>query len=389
MSRELMEALEQVGRGRGIDRNIVAGAMEQAILSAAKKNFGVQQDIRAVFDEAGKLHVYAGKSVVDDVANHYLEIIVDEAKLLNAEVEVGDVIQVEVDPKEYGRIAAQTFKQVVAQRLREAEREGVFEEFKNRQGDLVNGVVGRIDEHGNVYLDLNGTESILPRKEQVFRENAQVGERMRAYLLEVRKSSNGPQLVISRTHPLLVRKLFELEVPEISDGTVEIKAIAREAGSRTKLCVSSRDEHVDPVGACVGMKGARVQAVTKELRGEKVDIIPWTDDPAVLVARALAPAKVSRVVTDRDTNTAEVVVPEDQLSLAIGKKGQNAKLAARLTGWRIDILSEAEYAEAQRGPGVARAAEATADPNADPQGSEETAVSPGETVAAPAGPSAA
>jgi len=378
MSRELLEALEQVGRGRGIDRAIIAGAMEQAILSAAKKNFGVTQDIRAFFGEEGQLRVFAGKTVVDDAKNHFLEIALDEAKSLNKEAQLGDVISIEVDPKEYGRIAAQTFKQVVAQRLREAEREGVFEEFKNRQGDLVNGIVSRVDEHGNAFLDISGSEAILPRKEQVYRENYQVGERMRAYLLEVRKSANGPQLVVSRTHPLLVRKLFELEVPEIADATVEIKAIAREPGSRTKICVASRDEHVDPVGACVGMKGARVQAVTKELRGEKVDIIPWTDDPAVLVARSLSPAKVSRVVTERESNTAEVIVPNDQLSLAIGKKGQNAKLAARLTGWRIDILSEEEFANAKRKPESADAASpVTAEPGEEaPADSSEAAAPP-------------
>jgi transcription termination/antitermination protein NusA len=343
---ELIKAIKQLEEEKGLGKDVLIEAIEAALLSAYKKNFGTAaQNIRVEVDrETGEQHVYSIRTIVEEATDPNTEVPLAEALTWDPESVVGDIVEVEVTPKDFGRIAAQTAKQVIVQRIREAERDMVYKEFRDREGDIVTGTVQRV-ERRNVYMDLGRIEAVLPPTEQVPREGYRQSDRVKAYVVEVRQSNRGPQIVVSRTHPGLLKRLFELEVPEIYEGIVEIKAIAREAGARSKVAVVSRDRNVDAVGACVGPKGSRVQSIVDELRGEKIDIVPWAGDPAAFVASALSPAKVLRVEIHDDTKTALVIVPDNQLSLAIGKEGQNARLAAKLTGWRIDIKSESQIKE--------------------------------------------
>jgi transcription termination/antitermination protein NusA len=343
----LNHIIDQVVKDKGIDRAILVEALESAVLSAANKKYRNTRELEAHYnDELGEVELFEFVTVVDEVVDSYKEIDLEEAKEIDPEVEVGDSLGMKMDASGFSRIAAQTAKQVIIQRVREAEREGVYNEFKDRVGELVNGIVRRY-ERGDLIVDLGRAEALLPHREQVPRENYRQGDRVRSYISEVKLSPKGPQIILSRTHPGVVAALFQFEVPEVSEGIVEIKAVAREPGSRAKIAVVSHDSDVDPVGACVGMRGSRVQNVVSELRGEKIDIIPWTPDIARFACAALAPAEVSRVYVDNQEMALEVIVPDDQLSLAIGKKGQNVRLAAKLTGWKIDIKSETRAAEAE------------------------------------------
>lgn len=342
MNEEFLSALSAIEREKGVRKEILFEAIEAALVSAYKRNFNSAANVRVQLDrETGEIRVFMRLVVVEGVPQPQLEISLDEAARINRSYKCGDIIEQEVTPKNFGRIAAQTAKQVVIQRIREAERELVFEEYIDREDDIINGIVQRTEQK-NVILDLGKTEAVLAPAEQMPTDNYRQGERIKAYITEVRKTTKGPQILISRTHPGLLKRLFELEVPEIFDGTVEIKSVAREAGWRSKLAVHSRNKDVDPVGACVGPKGARVQAIVNELRGEKIDIVKWDENPEVYVANALSPAKVLRVRLQEEQKLASVVVPDYQLSLAIGREGQNARLAARLTGWKIDIASEGQ-----------------------------------------------
>lgn len=346
MNAEFMQAFEQLGKEKGIAPEILFDAIEAALISAYKRNFGSAQNVRVSLDRnTGEIHVFARKNVVEEVKDTRLEISLDDAKKLDVRYEVEDVVEQEVTPKNFGRIAAQTAKQVVVQRIREAERGIIYEEFSNRESDIVTGIVQRIEQK-NVYIDLGKAESILGTSEQIPGETYRHGDRLKAYIVEVKKTTKGPQILVSRTHPGLLKRLFELEVPEIHDGIVEIKSVAREPGLRSKISVHSRDEDVDPVGACVGHKGMRVQTIVNELRGEKIDIVKWNVDPAKYIANALSPAKVISVDVNEIEKVSKVVVPDYQLSLAIGKEGQNARLAAKLTGWKIDIKSESQVMSA-------------------------------------------
>ncbi|MCX7843552.1 MAG: transcription termination factor NusA [Clostridia bacterium] len=342
MSADLIHALEQLEKEKGIDKETLIEAIEAALISAYKRNFGIAQNVRVYIDRnSGDVRVYAVKRATSSPKNDLLEISIDEARKINRNVEEDDTVEIEVTPKKFGRIAAQTAKQVVVQRIREAERGIIFHEFSNKEGDIVTGVIQRI-ERKNIIIDLGKTEAVLPYSEQTPGEEYRFNERIKCYIIEVKKTTKGPQIMLSRTHPGLVKRLFELEVPEIHDGTVEIKSIAREPGSRTKIAVYAKDENVDPVGSCVGQKGTRVQAVVDELRGEKIDIIKWSSSPEEYISSSLSPAKVVRVDASEDEKSARVTVPDFQLSLAIGKEGQNARLAAKLTGWKIDIKSESQ-----------------------------------------------
>ena len=348
MSNELIRALDLLEEERGISKEVLLEAVQNALVSAYKKHFGGSgQNVRVEIDpKRGEVRVYSTKTVVERVEDPSTQISLEEMRREDPTAEIGDLVEEEVTPREFGRIAAQTAKQVIAQRIREAERELVQREFEKREKEIVTGIVQRIEKR-NVYVDLGRVEAVLPPTEQIPREAYRQGERIKVYVTEVRNTNRGPQIYVSRAHPGLVRKLFEQEVPEMREGIVVIENIAREPGSRSKIAVYSRDRNVDPVGACVGPKGSRVQAVVDELRGEKIDIVPWSPDPAQFVAAALQPAKVSRVEIDEATRTATVIVPDNQLSLAIGRDGQNARLAAKLTGWRIDIKSESQEREAQ------------------------------------------
>lgn len=342
MSAELIHALEQLEREKGINKEVLIEAIEAALISAYKRNFGSVQNVKIYIDRfTGDVRVFALKRVTSLPENDFLDISLDEARKINKKLEEEDTIEVEVTPRKFGRIAAQTAKQVVMQRIREAERGIIFDEFYNKESDIVTGIVQRV-ERKSVIIDLGKTEAVLPPTEQTPGEEYRFNERLKSYIVEVKKTTKGPQITVSRTHPGLVKRLFELEVPEIHGGVVEIRSIAREPGSRTKIAVYSRDENVDPVGACVGQKGTRVQAIVDELRGEKIDIIKWSSDPEEFISSSLSPAKVIRVDINEDEKTAKVTVPDYQLSLAIGKEGQNARLAAKLTGWKIDIKSESQ-----------------------------------------------
>ncbi len=342
MNLELIEALNDLEKERGINTDVLIEAIQQALISAYKKNFGSLQNVRVHFDRvSGEIKVFARKTIVEEVKDPRSEISLAEARRLDPRYELDDVVETEVTPKEFGRIAAQTAKQVVVQRIREAERDLIFDEFSNREGDIVTGTVQRL-ENKNVYIDLGKTEAVLSQNEQMPGEQYNIGDRLKNYIIEVKKTTKGPQIMVSRTHPGLLKRLFELEVPEIHDGTVEIKSVAREAGSRSKIAVYSRNENVDPVGACVGPKGLRVQAIVNELKGEKIDIVKWNSDVTKFIASSLSPAKVLTVDINAEEKVAQVVVPDYQLSLAIGKEGQNARLAAKLTGWKIDIKSESQ-----------------------------------------------
>ncbi len=341
--KELIAVIDQLGREKGIDKARIMGAVETALQTAAKKRFGQGENVKVEIDaKTGDISVISLKTIVETVVNPKAEISIAEARKVDDGAEVGDEIGSLIEMDELGRIAAQTAKQVICQKVREAEWEAVQKEYSTRQGDLINGIIiGQ--ERRNYIVDLGKTEAILPIQEQIPRETYRRGDRVKAYLLEVRKTPKDVQVILSRSHPQFVAKLFELEVPEVGEKIVEIKGVVREPGDRTKIAVSSRDKAVDPVGACVGIKGSRVQAVVRELRGEKIDIIAWTNDPRVFIAEALNPASIEKVGIDEEKKSALVVVADSQLSLAIGKNGQNVRLAARLTGWKIDIISATEY----------------------------------------------
>ena len=344
-SKEFLDALNLVAKEKGIDKEVVFEAIEASLVSACKKNFGTSQNIKVVIDrESGNVACYAQKTVASPVEDPQLEISLEMARVLNPNYVVGDVVDLEVTPKDFGRISAQTAKQVVVQKFREAEREILFNQYITKEREVVTAIVQR-KERRNVIVQMGKIDAILSANEQIPGEQYNFMDRIKVYVLEVKQTTKGPQIFVSRTHPELVKRLFEQEVPEVHDGTVEIKSIAREAGSRTKIAVWSNDPDVDPVGACVGMNGARVNAIVNELRGEKIDIINWSDNPAILIENALSPAKVISVMADPDEKTASVIVPDYQLSLAIGKEGQNARLAARLTGYKIDIKNETQAIE--------------------------------------------
>src|SRR5712691_4631242 len=361
MNRELITVIEQIGREKGIDKEILFEALESALLSASRKTLGAADNVRMHIDrKSGDLRVYCRKKVVEEVTDDTLEISLADAKALNTEAELGDELEQERPPQEFGRIAAQTAKQVILQKVRDAEREGIYSEFAGKEGQILRGVVHRIEKR-NVILEIGKAEAILPEREQIPGERYNPGDRVRAFVLEVRRSVKGPQITLSRTHPSYLVRLFETEIPEIQEGIVLVKAAAREPGERAKVAVASTKRDVDPIGACVGLRGTRIQVISRELRGEKIDIIEWSHDPATFVARALSPAKVSSVVINEVADgegqpSAVVTVPDNQLSLAIGKKGQNARLAAKLTGMRIDIKSESEV-ETERSPAEAPPAE--------------------------------
>ncbi len=340
-----MIAITQLAAEKNLPKEVVLQAMEAALVSAYKRDVDIQGNVAVRIDrESGDHHVFLERTIVTEVENPETEISLQDARKLRPDLQLGEAIQDEVHPGAAGRIAAQTAKQVVLQRLREAEREMVFEEFSNREGDIVSGVIQRI-EPKHIVVDLGKTEAVFPVTEQVRNEHYRGGQRMKFYLLEVHRSIRGPQLILSRTHKNLLKRLFELEVPEIYRGVVEIKSIAREAGYRSKVAVSARQEGVDPVGSCVGLRGIRIQNIVNELNGERIDVIQWDAESPKFVANSLSPAQVLSVKVDEEANTASVIVPDRQLSLAIGKEGQNARLAAKLTGWRIDIKPESAMAE--------------------------------------------
>ena len=348
MNKEFLDALTELEREKNISKEDIITAIEDAVELAYKKNYGSYSNVRVSVDrEDGEVLVLMSKEVVEDVEDDMMEVSLEEARSYDSRYELGDIIEYQVDPKDFGRIAAQTAKQVVVQRIREAERRNSYDEFVNKQGEIITAKIERIN-NGTMFLSVGNSEGILPLSEQVKSESFNVGDRIKVYVIDVKKATKGPQIFLSRSHPGLVRRLFELEVPEIADGTVEIKGVAREAGSRTKIAVYSHDENVDPVGACVGNRGSRVQNIVDELFGEKIDIIVWDEDPAILISNVLRPAEVEGVyinyVSEKE-KMATAVVPEQQLSLAIGREGQNVRLAARVSGWKIDIKSKAQLEE--------------------------------------------
>ena len=345
MSSELLDALTALEEQKGISRDVLIEAIETALVTAYKRNFNQAQNVRVDINlNTGTMVVYARKDVVEDVEDERLEIALEDAQFINPAFQVGDVVEEEVTPRNFGRIAAQTAKQVVTQRVREAERGLIYEEYVDREDDIVSGLIERQDAR-NIYVSIGKVEAALPLNEQMPGEVYKPTARIRVYITKVERTTRGPQVIVSRTHPGLLRRLFEMEVPEIYDGTVEIKSIAREAGDRSKISVYAHNEEVDPVGSCVGAKGARVQTIVNELNGEKIDIVEWSEDPVVFVANALSPSKVLDVQVNEEEKSTTVVVPDYQLSLAIGKRGQNARLAAKLTGWKIDIKSETDARE--------------------------------------------
>jgi N utilization substance protein A len=345
MSSELLDALNVLEKEKGISRDILMDAIEAALISAYRRNFNQAQNVRIDLNlERGSMRVFARKEVVDQVFDPRLEISIEDAKQINPNYQVEDVVEMEVTPKNFGRIAAQTAKQVVTQRVREAERGIIYSEFIDREEDIMTGIVQRLDSKF-IYVSLGKIEALLPVNEQMPNERYKPHDRIKVFITKVEKTTKGPQIFVSRTHPGLLKRLFEIEVPEIYDGTVEIKSVSREAGDRSKISVHSDNPEVDPVGACVGPKGSRVQAVVNELKGEKIDIVKWSDDPVVFVANSLSPSKVLDVMVNENDKATTVVVPDYQLSLAIGKRGQNARLAAKLTGWKIDIKSETDARE--------------------------------------------
>ncbi len=343
MVADLSKVIDQVSREKGVDREVLIKTLEEAVKAAAKKKLGPNYDLEVNFnDEMGEIEVFEFKEVVAKLTDAEVQITLEEAQEIDPDSEIGDSLGVKMDPDAFGRIAAQSAKQVIMQRLREAERDIVYDDYKDRRGEIIHGIVQRFDK-GSIIVNLGRTEAELPVKEQIPKENYKQGDRIRAYILDVKQFSRGPQILLSRTHPNFLAALFENEVPEISEGIVSIVQVAREPGSRAKIAVSSKDGDVDPVGACVGMKGSRVQAVVQELRGEKIDIVTWDDDPAKFICNALAPAEIVRVLVDEGDRGMEVVVPDDQLSLAIGKRGQNVRLASKLSGWSLDVTSETNY----------------------------------------------
>lgn len=347
MNAELLHLIDQISREKGIEKETLVEAISLAILSAGRKRFGLAENLTVRLDEqTGAIALCFEKTVVEeqDLEDDNLQISLADARLIRPDVNLGEAVEVPQELEDFGRIAAQTAKQVIIQKVREAERDMVYREFKHRQGDLVNGIVTRVEREGNLMVDLGKTEALLPRREQSFREVFKRGDRIRAHIIEVKRSSSGPQVILSRTHPVFLMRLFEMEVPEIYEGIIEIKAAARDASGRAKIAVMSHDNDIDPIGACVGMRGMRVQSVVQELRGEKIDIVQWTEDAVQFVHNALSPAKVVRIEVDEEEKTMQVLVAEDQLSLAIGKRGQNVRLAAKLTNWKIDIRNAQEAA---------------------------------------------
>lgn len=345
MSSDLLEALTSIEKEKGISKDVILEALEAALISAYKRNFHQAQNVRVnINEDNGKIEVFARKEVVEEVDDPHLEISIEDARKISPQYELEDVVEMEVTPRNFGRIAAQTAKQVVTQRVREAERGIIYSEFIDREDDIMTGIVQRQD-HRFIYVDLGRIEALLPAGEQMPNETYHQHDRIKVYITNVERTTKGPQVMVSRTHPGLLKRLFELEVPEIFDGTVEIKSISREAGDRSKIAVYAEDPEVDPVGSCVGHKGSRVQAIVNELKGEKIDIVRWSEEPTEYVANALSPSKVVRVNVNEEDKTTQVIVPDYQLSLAIGKRGQNARLAAKLTGWKIDIKSESEAEE--------------------------------------------
>lgn len=343
MNREFIKAVEELEKEKEISKDLLIEAIESALVSAYKKNYGTSQNVRVnINKETGDIDVYMRKDVVGNVEDDLVEVSLEEAREIDPKFEVGDVVEKQVTPRDFGRIAAQTAKQVVVQRIREAERGMIYDDYSNKQSEIVTGLIHRIS-NDTVFINMGKTEGILAATEQVPGEKYVINNRIKVFIMDVKKTTKGPQVYLSRSHPGLVKRLFELEVPEIQDGIVEIKSISREAGSRTKMAVYTADENVDPVGACVGARGTRVQAIVDELFGEKIDIINWSDDPEKLISSALSPAKVEKVIINSEGKSATVVVPDYQLSLAIGKEGQNVRLAAKLCGWKIDIKSHSQY----------------------------------------------
>ena len=345
MNQDFIDALHEIEKEKGISLDVIFEALESALISSYKKNFGSAQNVLVdINKESGKVLVYSTKDVVEVVNDPYLEISLDDAKKLSDKHAVGDLIKIEITPKDFGRIAAQTAKQVVIQRIKDAERDVIYDDFINRENEIITGLIQRISKN-NVFIDLGKTEGILPPVEQIEGEEYEQGDRLKLIIIEVKKTTKGPQIVLSRSHPSLVKRLFELEIPEINDGVVEVFSIAREAGARTKIAVFSKDPDVDPLGACVGFKGSRVRAIVDELNGEKIDIVVWSKDIAEFIGNSLSPSKVVKVEINEKEKSAQVIVPDYQLSLAIGKEGQNARLAAKLTNGKIDIKSESQYAQ--------------------------------------------
>jgi N utilization substance protein A len=343
MVTELKKVIDQVSREKGVERETLISTLEEAVRTAARKKLGHDYDLEINFnDELGEIEVFGFKEVVEKATNEHLEISLEEACDIDSDSEVGDSLGIKLDTDELGRIAAQSAKQVIMQRLREAERNIVYDDYRDRRGEIIHGIAQRFDK-GSIIVNLGRTEAELSVREQIPKESFRQGDRVRAYIMDVKQFSRGPQIILSRTHPNFVAALFENEVPEISEGIVNIVQVAREPGSRAKIAVSSKDSDVDPVGACVGMKGSRVQAVVQELRGEKIDIVTWDPDQAKFICNALAPAEIVRVIVDEENHSMEVVVPDDQLSLAIGKRGQNVRLASKLSGWNLDVVSESNY----------------------------------------------
>lgn len=343
MNIDFLHALDDIEKEKGISKETLLEALETALFSAYKKDYGTKENVRVdIKDKSGEVKVYASLEVVEEVDNENVEISIKEAKDIDPKYEIGDIVEKEITPANFGRIATQTAKQVVMQRIREAERDVIYEEYKQKEGELITGTIQRFHRN-NIFIDLGKTEALLPPSEQMPGESYEMGTRIKLYVVEVNADNKGPRILVSRTHPGLLKRLFEVEVPEIFDGIVEIMSVAREAGSRSKIAVLSAEGNVDPVGACVGPKGMRVQAIVDQLNGEKIDIIEWSEEPKVLVANALNPAEVLEVIVDEEGKVAEVIVPDFQLSLAIGKAGQNARLAAKLTGWKVDIKNETQY----------------------------------------------
>jgi N utilization substance protein A len=345
MTQDLKRIIEQISREKGLDKSVLIETMQEAIGSAAKRKYGLSDNFEVTYnDDTGEFEVFRFHEVVDEVEDPKTQLSLEDAKKLDPDSTLGDELGVKLETKDFGRIAAQSAKQVIIQRMKDAERKIIYDEFKDRIGKIVTGLIQRVEKGNNIIVNLGKAEALLPASEQITRETYyHRGERIRALVIDVRLDSRGPQVVLSRTHPDFLAALFEAEVPEISEGMVRIVGVAREAGSRSKIAVTTSDGEIDPVGACVGLRGTRVQGVVQELKGEKIDIIPYNTDIAHYVASSLAPAAVLRVVVDEDARSLEVVVPDDQLSLAIGRKGQNVRLASRLVGWRIDVKNESKY----------------------------------------------
>lgn len=347
MSSELFDAIQYLEKEKGINKDVLMEALEAALISAYKKNFKSATNVRVdLNEETGSMHVFSRKEIVDQVEDSQQQIDLEEAKGINPNYEIGDVIELEVTPRDFGRIAAQAAKQVVTQRVREAERGVIFNEYIDREEDIMNGIIQRVDPRF-VYINLGKVEAKLPEGEKMPTETYRVHDRIKVFVTKVENTNKGPQIFVSRSHPGLLKRLFEMEVPEIYDGTVEIRSVAREAGDRSKISVHAPDPEIDPVGSCVGQRGQRVQTIVNELKGEKIDIVEWSEDPVVYVSNALSPSKVIKVLVDEEEKATTVIVPDDQLSLAIGKRGQNARLAAKLTGWKIDIKSESDAKKAE------------------------------------------